>query len=178
MPRLLLYILLTCAPVFFAGAGASATRATNTHAAGREARGFTASQRHAASRKRVRRAKRKAAKACAASGAASMSTDKFEELSARARARGSVSVVVKLCVPFRPEGELSDADARRQRAAIARAQDALLKELRGARVANVKRYEYTPFIALEVDAGALRRLRSSASVAEVTEDAALPAATQ
>jgi hypothetical protein len=107
-----------------------------------------------------------------------MSTDKFEELSARARAQGSIDVIVKLCVPFRPEGELSDADARRQRDAIARAQDALIKELRGERVAHVKRYEYTPFIALEVDASALRRLRSSASVAEVTEDAAIPAASQ
>lgn len=107
-----------------------------------------------------------------------MNTYKFEELSTRARAQGSVRVIVKLCVPFQPEGELSDADARRQRDAIARAQDALLKELRGGRVAHVKRYEYTPFIALEVDARALSGLRSSASVAEVTEDAAVPATSQ
>jgi hypothetical protein len=105
-----------------------------------------------------------------------MSTDKFEALLVRTRESGSVQVVVRLCVPFRPEGELSDAAARRQRADIARAQDSLLKELRGARISNVKRYEYTPFVALAVDAEALLRIRSSRSVADVSEDTALPAA--
>jgi len=105
-----------------------------------------------------------------------MNTDRFEDLLARAKENGSVQLVVRLCVPFRPEGELSDRDARRQRAAIARAQDALLKELRGARVSNVKRYEYTPFVALTADAQALRRLRASRTVADVTEDTAVPAA--
>lgn len=107
-----------------------------------------------------------------------MNADDFEALLVRTKETGTVQVIVRLCVPFRPEGELSAAAARRQRADIARSQDALLRELRGARASNVKRYESTPFIALAVDAESLRRLRSSRSVADVTEDAALPAAAQ
>jgi hypothetical protein len=127
----------------------------------------------------AQRAKRGAgAKPCAVAGVDAVSEDKFEALLSRARAGGPVQVIVRLCVAFRPEGELSDAAARRQRASIARAQDSLLKELRGARVRRVRKFIYTPFVAMTADAAALLRLRSSAAVANVEEDAALPAASR
>jgi hypothetical protein len=107
-----------------------------------------------------------------------MSPDKFDMLLARARTEGSVLVVVRLCVPFRPEGELADAAVRSQRAAIARAQNALLKELPARGVGSVKKSEYTPFISMAVDADALLRLKSAAEVADITEDAIVPAAAQ
>jgi hypothetical protein len=107
-----------------------------------------------------------------------MSKETFDALMRRARSAGSVAVIVRLCVPFRPEGEMSDESARLQRSAIARAQDALLKELRRERVGSVKRFQSTPYLALTADARALLRLRSSSSVADVTEDEALPAANQ
>ncbi|MET0646342.1 MAG: hypothetical protein ABW208_06950 [Pyrinomonadaceae bacterium] len=107
-----------------------------------------------------------------------MSKETFDALMRGALKAGSVAVVVKLCVPFRPEGELSDEAARLQRAAIARAQDTLLEELRRERVGALKRFATTPYLALHVDARALLRLRSSPSVADVTEDSAMPAASQ
>jgi hypothetical protein len=108
-----------------------------------------------------------------------MGPDKFDMLLARARTEGSVLVIVRLCVPFRPEGELADdAAVRSQRAAIAGAQNALLKELSTRGVGSVKKSEYTPFISMAVDANALLRLKSSAEVADITEDAIVPAAAQ
>lgn len=105
-----------------------------------------------------------------------MDKDRFDALMRKAREAGSVAVVVRLCVPYRPEGELSDEAARLQHAAIKRAQDALLAELRRTRVGAVKRFEFTPFIALTADIEVLRRLRTSRFVADVTEDGAVPAA--
>lgn len=107
-----------------------------------------------------------------------MSGERFGQLLARARSAGSVAVIVRLCVEFRPEGELEEAAVRRQRAAIARAQHALLAELSRHRVSSVKRFAYVPYIALAADAGALLRLRASDGVADVTEDASLPAANE
>lgn len=105
-----------------------------------------------------------------------MREETFDALLRRARAGGPVAVIVRLCVPFRPEGGMSDEAARLQRSAIARAQDALLEELRRERVGSVKRFESTPYLALTADARALLRLRSSPAVADLTEDAAIPAA--
>jgi hypothetical protein len=102
---------------------------------------------------------------------ASMKSDHFDRLLGAARERGQVPVIVRLCLPFRPEGELTAEGVRRQRSAIARSQDALLKGLSGSRVANVRRFEYTPFVALTVGAEALLRLRSSPEVADISEDA-------
>jgi hypothetical protein len=101
----------------------------------------------------------------------------FDSLLERARADGEVAVVVRLCVAFRPEGELGgEAAARRQRAEIARAQEALLGSLTKFRVTSVKKFEFTPFLSLSVDAGGLLHLKASALVAGIDEDASLPPA--
>jgi hypothetical protein len=97
----------------------------------------------------------------------------FESLRAGAEAAGAVAVIVRLCVPFRPEGELSDQAARRQRAQIARAQATLMKKLDGFRVSSVRRYVFTPFVSMSVDAAALLRLRGLSVVASVAEDVTL-----
>jgi hypothetical protein len=94
-------------------------------------------------------------------------------LRADAQAGGTVAVIVRLCVPFRPEGELSDKAARRQRARIARVQAALMKSLDGFKVSSVRRYVFTPFVSMSVDDAALLRLRELSVVASVAEDVTL-----
>lgn len=95
----------------------------------------------------------------------------FESLRERARVAGSLKVIVRLCVPFRPEGELSERAARLQRSRIRRSQAELTRALKGFKVSAVRRYEFTPFVAMSVDDAALARLRKLSVVADVSEDA-------
>ncbi|MGH9935417.1 MAG: hypothetical protein ACREAM_04170, partial [Blastocatellia bacterium] len=97
----------------------------------------------------------------------------FERLLAKAQAEGSVRVIVGLRGAFQPEGRLNVASAQTQRRDIARAQTALLGRLPADRVAAVKRFAYIPFLAMEVDAVGLERLRDAPEVATIEEDAML-----
>lgn len=98
-------------------------------------------------------------------------------LIAKARSQGAVRVIVSLNTPFAPEGELPDAAAvNQQRAGIADSQAAVLDALRGCKVESVRRYKYTPTIALEVDACGLKRLMHAKDVSSIAEDRLLPPA--
>jgi hypothetical protein len=86
---------------------------------------------------------------------------------------GTLPVIVTLAGAFVPEGELADEPARlAQRRAIKAAQDAVLAELPSSGVRAVRRFAYTPQLALTVDAAALERLLRSQRVAAVQEDTA------
>ncbi len=86
---------------------------------------------------------------------------------------GTLPVIVTLTGTFVPEGELADEPARlAQRRAIKSAQDAVLAELPSSGVRAVRRFAYTPQLALTVDAAALERLLRSQRVAAVQEDTA------
>ena len=99
----------------------------------------------------------------------------MESLLAKARSRGAINIVIKLCVDFVPEGELTnDRAVRAQRRTIAQTQNRLLKQLSRYKVKAVKKYEFTPLLAMQVDAAALRFLKNSALVAGFEEDQAVP----
>jgi hypothetical protein len=117
----------------------------------------------------------------ASSVATAMSMDasdtkrQMQHLIAKARSQGTVRVIVSLNTPFVPEGELSDqAAVDEQRAAIADSQDGVLDRLCGCTVEAVRRYKYTPAIAMGVDACGLRRLMKDSGVSRVSEDVPLP----
>ncbi|HZF04877.1 MAG TPA: hypothetical protein VE932_11165 [Patescibacteria group bacterium] len=83
-------------------------------------------------------------------------------------ARGRSRVLVELRIPggARPDGE--------QRQAIARAQDDVLSRLSGTDVTLVRRFESTPFLALEVGPSALGALRAMGDVvARILPDSVL-----
>lgn len=93
------------------------------------------------------------------------------ELQARAAAQGSVRVLVELRERVVPDALLPDAAARaRQRARIAAARGALLRE-RDLRPDALRRsFDTLPFVALRVDAAGLDALERSPLVAAVQED--------
>ncbi len=94
-------------------------------------------------------------------------------LASRISPGGSLRVIVTLAGSFVPEGELPDEAARvAQRSAISDAQSAVLKELAPTRVSAIRRFAYTPQLALTVDAAALEQLLRSQRVAAVQEDTA------
>ena len=96
---------------------------------------------------------------------------KFDELLAKARLEGAVRVIVGLDVGFQPEGELTSSQAvQEQRASFAQAQQSFLDRLVAYNPDLVKRFETIPFIALEVDAAALERMRTFADVVSIEED--------
>ena len=106
--------------------------------------------------------------ACAPAMATQISVDpRVEDEVGRGRSR----VLVELRLPggVRPEGE--------QRQAIARAQDEVLSRLSGTDFRLVRRFESTPFLALEVGPSALAALRTMGDVVvRVIADAVLPPA--
>jgi hypothetical protein len=84
-------------------------------------------------------------------------------------------VIVTLAGDFVPEGQLPDEAAKRaQQRAISAGQAAVLQELATMRVSAVRRFVYTPQLALTVDAAALTQLLRSQRVAAVQEDTAQP----
>jgi len=95
----------------------------------------------------------------------------MESLIAKARNQGSVNIIVKLCVDFVPEGDLAnDQKVREQRQIISRTQKRLLKKLSAYKVSGVKKYEFTPLLAMQVNAAALSFLKTSPLVAGIEED--------
>ena len=98
----------------------------------------------------------------------------FAELSAKAQDFGTVRVIVRLRVAFRPEGELVRAVERQaQRGAIKQSQDDLFDELYGYDPSSIKRLEFVPYVGVRVNAAGLESLRLSSKVLDIQEDRAL-----
>src|SRR5262245_57789966 len=100
-----------------------------------------------------------------------LAEQKIQELNAKARLNGTAPVIVKLRVAFRPEGELlSAAQVQAQRAVINQTQDSLMKGLTGYDPASLKRYEYSPYLAVRVNEAGLESLRLAPDVIDIHED--------
>lgn len=98
-------------------------------------------------------------------------TAKFDELIEKASRNGSVRVIVGLRANVQAAyGELSSSAQKRQRTVIKRAQNDLLAELSGHRVAGVKRFDFIPFLAVEADAAALEKIKNSPLVVSIQPD--------
>lgn len=102
---------------------------------------------------------------------AAVSPQDAAHLLARAEAAGTIPVIVRLAVPYEREGTLRDAiRVGAQRQAIAAAQDRLVASLRGQSARTFARFQFVPYLALEVDAGALRALVGSPEAVSIVED--------
>jgi len=95
----------------------------------------------------------------------------FDNLITQARRGGTVKVIVGLSVDqYRSDSELGVAGQRRQRSEIDQKQIELLERLRGFDLVNVKRFDYIPFIAMELSADALMAMRSASDITSIQED--------
>ncbi len=92
----------------------------------------------------------------------------FDALSAKAARDGTVRVIVRLDAEFVPEGSLSPSLLQAQRSQIQSKQSSLLGRLQS--VQNVRRFRFTPAIALTVDADGVAALRRAPEVAGIQED--------
>ncbi|MGF1644419.1 MAG: S8 family serine peptidase [Thiotrichales bacterium] len=87
-----------------------------------------------------------------------------------ARGDGAVRVIVQLSGVALESTGLANADTAASRAEVASRQTELLSELAGRGVSEVKRFEYLPFLAMEVDEFGLNQLASSPGVVGIYED--------
>lgn len=84
---------------------------------------------------------------------------------------GLAEVILSLAVPWEPEDGLSEEEI----AAIAEAQEEVLRLLEGTRFRVIRLYQITPQIALGVDEDGLKRLERSPLVAVVSPNTLDPA---
>jgi hypothetical protein len=98
-------------------------------------------------------------------------TAALDRLATRAATEGSVRVIVGLNLPAQAEGRLLADTVVQQRASIRAAQNAAVNQLlMGTASRAHARFDTIAFLAIEADANALARLRSSPLVRHIQED--------
>jgi subtilisin family serine protease len=92
--------------------------------------------------------------------------------------KGSVKIIVKVRTAFTPEPLLRETDKHIQRALMSQIQNQVVAELeaKGRKLRSVRKYKYTPHIAMKVDSATLDALISSPDVISVEEDIPIPPA--
>lgn len=98
------------------------------------------------------------------------SSSEMKALQAKAKTAQTLRVIVGLKAAFRPEGELSDAQAATQRQDINRAQQDLLGRLASAGIKDVTTFETIPYIAFEASENTLDALAGDPNVKSIMED--------
>ncbi|MCZ7526403.1 MAG: S8 family serine peptidase [Acidimicrobiia bacterium] len=94
----------------------------------------------------------------------------LDALEARARAEGTVPVIVELATPFTPEGDLGPVGRAVQRHVIDAGQEALADALAGRGGTTRREHVTVPLVALDATAETIEALRESPLVARVSED--------
>ena len=95
--------------------------------------------------------------------------EKLNELIEKAARKGTARVIVGIGGDFQAEGFLGEQGVGEQRRKIRDAQEKFL-DRHGARIGQVKRFEFIPFLAFEADAGALEQLKADEQIESVEED--------
>jgi len=98
----------------------------------------------------------------------------LQSLRIKVKERGHVPVIVGLRMKTAPEAKLAQQQQASQRQRIASMQAAVLAELMQGRMAQVKRFRYSPFLALAATPADLERLIASDRVQFIAEDEAFP----
>jgi subtilisin family serine protease len=106
--------------------------------------------------------------------AGSNAITQLDALTAKVKAKGQVPVILRLNVNFQAESSRSSSGVITQRNAIADARNAVVQSLAGMNAANIKEYQYVPYLAVTVNAAALQALAKNPMVSEISEDIPVP----
>jgi len=88
----------------------------------------------------------------------------------KAKAQGTIELIVGLKLPYRPPGRLTAAERLAERKLIAEKQSALILELAGFKYTVLDQYDSLPIIFLELEPAALAILERSDLVTGVEEN--------
>lgn len=115
--------------------------------------------------------------------APALSIPGFDGIDSALKEQGTVRVIVRVTPPadldggFMAEGTLKDkAAVDVQRDAIARHQDAVLTRISRGHAAAAKKFQFIPYMALEVDLAEFQALSSSPEIDYIEEDIPVPPA--
>ena len=97
-------------------------------------------------------------------GNTSFKTNLYETLQQKAQQDGSVRVIIRLNVPFVPEGELSAPSVQGQRSGIAQVQEAVATSLESFNANVLRQYKYVPLMVVTVDSSGLADLAANPDV--------------
>lgn len=97
--------------------------------------------------------------------------DSLEDLRAIARRRGAVPVILELQMPYITEQLLSHDEVLHQRQTIQAGQEAILSTLPDRGDLGIKRFTFSPYLALVADEALLDQLAADPNVAAIHEDA-------
>jgi len=92
-------------------------------------------------------------------------------LADKAAKYGTVPIIIELNITSAAEGKLHDAKLiHDQRVSINKTQDIILQNLSGHKFSQVKRFQYTPFMAMRVDSESLKHLALLKQISGIHED--------
>ena len=94
----------------------------------------------------------------------------FVRLREIAGEKGSLRVIVGLKMNFRPEGELTRAQRRRQRSQIARLQNNFIERHGLSRNKLLTRFTYIPFLTVEADERLLSLFEKDRQISSIQQD--------
>ncbi len=87
----------------------------------------------------------------------------------------SLSVIVGLNMPFKPEGKLTNQEKQSQQAEIKRLREQLINEINQFHISNIGSYKYIPYFSVTVDKDALLYLFQSNLVSSIEKNIELKA---
>ncbi len=94
---------------------------------------------------------------------------KFAEVIEKANRKGTARVIVGFRGDFQSEGFLSETSAGAQRRKIKDEQEKFLNR-HGARLGQLKKFDFIPFLAFETNAAALEQMKADEQVESIEED--------
>ncbi len=98
----------------------------------------------------------------------------YGRLSAKVTGSGSVRVIVKVDAPFAAMADADSVGSRQQMATMRSAQDAVMSVMSSFNIGRAYKYDYIPYLFMEVDEAALQALLANPLVLEVVEDKPVP----
>jgi len=100
----------------------------------------------------------------------------YNRLFLKSQETGFVRIIVKVRAPFTPEPRLRQTEMQLQRDKTKHIQDHIITEIerKGHKPRSIRKYKYTPHIAMTVDSATLDALISSPDVISVEEDIPVP----
>ena len=99
------------------------------------------------------------------------SVAEYQSLNKKLSKSGKLRVIVQLARAFPSDASIKNKSFKTlQRADIRSAQDTVLSQLQTAKLGVIRRFKTIPYLAVEVDAADLTRLRQSKEVAYISED--------
>ena len=94
----------------------------------------------------------------------------YQPLADKVKKTGNIRVIARVNAQFQPQGDPASELSQRQQHRISAAQNSLFADLAPHNIRKSHKYQYIPYVAMDVDASALQTLLASQQVLQLRED--------